>query len=78
MSFTAFHTGTLSESSPKGADELSEIGSDAFENKDVKRYRSPMLIDKVSTGLCIIKIEYILTRCQNICIIHLDTKSEYK
>ena len=39
---------------------------------------SPMLIDKVSTGLCIIKIEYILTRCQNICIIHLDTKSEYK
>ena len=40
MSFTAFHTGTLSESSPKGADELSEIGGDAFENKDVKGYRS--------------------------------------
>ena len=30
MIFTAFHTGTLSESSPKGADELSEIGGDAF------------------------------------------------
>lgn len=40
MSFTAFHTGTLSESSPKGADELSEIGGDAFENKDAKGYRS--------------------------------------
>ena len=41
-----------------------------------KKIVSPMLIDKVSTGLCIIKFKIHIDTMSKYMYIHFDTKSE--